>query len=93
MLIRAGYQFALEAYAPTPLVLMLAVRPERFAGLTTPHRIMNDRFLPSHDYRDAFSNNCTRMTLPAGISTLSCDFTIADTGKPDCKARRRFSTM
>lgn len=83
MLIRAGYQFAFEVYAPTPLVLMLTVRPERFVDLTTPHGIMNDRSVPLHDYRDAFDNVCTRMTLPAGLTRLSCDFTIEDSGLPD----------
>lgn len=83
MLIRAGYQFAFEACAPTPVVLMLSARPERFADLRTPHRIGNDRAVPMHDYRDAFDNICTRMTLPAGTTTLSCDFTIEDCGLID----------
>lgn len=83
MLIRAGYQFAFEACIPTPLVLMLSVRPERFGDLATPHRIVSDRSIPSHDYRDAFDNICTRMTLPAGMTRLSCDFTIEDSGLPD----------
>ncbi|AOR76402.1 transglutaminase-like domain-containing protein [Novosphingobium resinovorum] len=86
MLIPAGYQFAFEACAPTPLVLMLSVRPERSGDLAAPHRITNDRCVPSHDYRDAFGNICTRMTLPEGISTISCDFTIADTGRPDLQS-------
>lgn len=85
MLIRAGYHFAFDAAASTSLVLMLSVRPERFADLATPHRITNDRSVPSHDYRDAFGNICTRMTLPAGTSNLCCDFTITDTGLPDAQ--------
>jgi transglutaminase-like putative cysteine protease len=88
MLIRAGYQFAFEAYAPTPLILMLSVRPERLGDLNTAHRITNDRSINSHDYQDAFGNICTRMTLPAGISTLSCDFTISDSGVPDLQSPR-----
>jgi len=37
------------------------------------------------DYRDAFGNICTRLMLPTGMTTLSCDFVIEDSGKPDPK--------
>ncbi len=83
MLIRAGYDIALEAYAPTPLVTMLHVRPSRLPDLRTPHLVVNDRSLASIDYRDAFGNICSRVVLPAGVTTISCDFTIEDTGEID----------
>lgn len=83
MLIRAGYDLMFEAYAPTPLISMLSVRPERWNDLQTAHRLVSDRAMGMEDYRDVFGNICTRMTLPAGRSTIACDFVIADSGTVD----------
>lgn len=83
MLIRAGYDIRFAADAPTPMMAMLSVHPARHADLRTPHRIITDPDVPLHDYTDAFGNVCTRITIPAGGLTLSCDFTIEDDGQPD----------
>lgn len=83
MIIRAGYQLVLETNVPTPMISMLTIRPSRFPDLHTPHRIEMSAELSTHDYRDAFDNICTRMTLPSGTTTLSCDFMIADSGMHD----------
>ncbi|WP_404477503.1 transglutaminase family protein [Novosphingobium sp. BL-52-GroH] len=83
MLIRAGYELVLETSAPTPLISMLSIRPSRFPDLITPHRIETSSSIPAHDYRDAFDNICTRMTLPVGFTMVSCDFAIEDNGLPD----------
>lgn len=83
MLIRAGYELVLETSAPVPLISMLTVRPSRFPDLCSPHRIETSVPIATHEYRDTFDNICTRMDLPSGFTTLSCDFTIADTGLPD----------
>jgi transglutaminase-like putative cysteine protease len=83
MLIQAGYDLGLRAYAPTPVVAMLNIRPDRVADLRTSHFIINDRGLPMDHYHDAFGNFCSRLTLPAGVTTISCDFTIEDDGLPD----------
>lgn len=83
MLIRAGYEIAFQAYAPTPMVTMLNVRPSRLPDLRTPLTIRNDRSVPMHDYRDAFDNICTRVILPAGITRISTDFLIKDSGLAD----------
>lgn len=83
MLIRAGYELVLGASAPTPLVAMLNIRPERVPDLLTPHAILNDRGLDMQHYHDGFGNFCTRLTLPAGLTTLSCDFIVTDSGEPD----------
>jgi transglutaminase-like putative cysteine protease len=83
MFIRAGYDLLFEAYAPTPMVSMLSVRPDRWDDLQTAHRLTNDRAISMEDYRDAFGNICTRMTLPMGYTTVACDFVIEDSGTPD----------
>lgn len=83
MLIRAGYDLAFEAYAPTPMMTMLSVRPSRLADLRTPHQIVNDRGLMLRDERDAYGNISTRFLLQPGITRISCDFVIADSGEVD----------
>jgi transglutaminase-like putative cysteine protease len=83
MLIRAGYDLVLATEAPTPMLSLLSVRPDRIPDLRTPHRIVNDRGLPSEEYRDGFGNICTRVTLPVGQTRISCDFVIEDSGAPD----------
>ncbi len=83
MFIRAGYELSLAAFAPTPLVAMLNIRPERVPDLRTGHVIGNDRGLAMQHYHDVFGNFCTRVTLPAGMTTIRCDFVIEDDGAPD----------
>jgi transglutaminase-like putative cysteine protease len=80
MLIRAGHRLALAANAPTPLVAMLSIRPDRVADLRS-HLIVNDRGLDMAYCHDGFGNLCNRVTLPTGITQIACDFTIADDGQ------------
>ena len=83
MLIRAGYHIRLTPSMPSPMLATLSVHPSRNKDLVTPHRITTDPELPMYDFVDAFGNVCTRLTAPAGGVTLSCDFTIEDSGLPD----------
>jgi transglutaminase-like putative cysteine protease len=83
MFIRAGFDLAFQAYEPTPMISMLSIRPDRTGDLMTPHVVTNDRSIPMENYRDVYGNTCTRMTMPAGITTLSTDFVIQDCGQPD----------
>jgi len=83
MLIRAGYSLAFECNVATPLITMLNVYPSRLPDLRTPHEMSADMATGREEYRDAFGNNCTRLILPPGMTTLSCDFVIEDDGRPD----------
>jgi transglutaminase-like putative cysteine protease len=83
MRIRAGFEIAFECQTPTPLLLMLNVRPERRRDLETPDSIVSDPDAPIRQYRDSFGNVCSRLTAPAGGVTLRSDFVIRDSGRPD----------
>ncbi|MDB5696149.1 MAG: transglutaminase [Sphingomonas bacterium] len=83
MLIRAGYDIHFAADVPTPMLAILSVHPSRHKDLRTPHRITTAPHVPIYDYLDAFGNTCTRVTVPPGGLTLSCDFTIEDSGQLD----------
>jgi len=83
MRIRAGYEITYECPAPTPMLLMLNVRPERLSDLETPDVIRSKPHVPLRQYRDQFGNLCSRILAPAGRFTLSADFVVRDSGRPD----------
>jgi len=83
MRIRAGYEITYDCPAPTPMLLMLNVRPERLSDLETPDLIHTAPHVPLRQYRDQFGNLCSRILAPAGRMTLSADFVVRDSGRPD----------
>ncbi|HEY0271324.1 MAG TPA: transglutaminase family protein [Sphingomonas sp.] len=86
MLIRTGYDICFEAETPVPMLALLSIHPSRHHDMRTPHRIVASPDVPMYDYTDVFGNICTRVTIPPGGLTLSCDFTIEDRGLPDAYA-------
>ena len=83
MLIRAGYDIRLEVAQPTPCVMLLSIHPSRVADLRSPHAMVFTPFTEAWDYADSFGNTVTRIVAPAGSTTISIRFTIADPGVPD----------
>ena len=83
MLIRAGYTLAFNTFGPTPMNLLLNVRPERAADLGTPEVITFDPPVPARQFADPFGNVCTRIVAPGGRIAMSTDFVIRDSGEPD----------
>jgi transglutaminase-like putative cysteine protease len=83
VLIHAGYTLTFECNAATPVIAMLNVHPSRLADLQAPYGMSVGAATDREDYHDAFGNICTRLVLPYGTTTLSCDFVIEDAGKPD----------
>ena len=83
MRIRAGFDIAFECPAPTPMVLMLSIRPEREADLLAPQTLANSRGAPMSHYRDGFGNVCTRVVAPPGEIAFTADFVVQDSGLPD----------
>lgn len=83
MLIRAGYDIGFMAHTPTPMIAMLNVHPSRSHDLRTPHIVGADIDVPMESYHDGYGNICTRLTVPAGGITLTCDFVIEDQGCAD----------
>jgi transglutaminase-like putative cysteine protease len=86
MYIRAGYEITFDCPSPTPMLLELSVHPTRVHDLRTPHALQFSRPVQFSEYQDAYDNTCHRVTLPAGSTTISNSFTIADTGEPDLVA-------
>ncbi|TCZ52749.1 transglutaminase-like domain-containing protein [Roseicella aquatilis] len=83
MQIRAGFEITYDCPQPTPMLLLLSVRPERMPDVIGAHEI---RFAPATGathYRDAFGNTCTRILAPAGRTTMRAEFLVRDPGTPD----------
>jgi len=83
MRIRLGYELVWDLPAPTPMVLMLYVHPERAGDLLTPQRLHTDPPIETTDYTDTFGNRCARLVAPAGTFRVWDDLIIADSGKPE----------
>jgi len=83
MRIRAGYDIAYDLPRPTPMVLMLNVRPERRSDVETYDTIYTEPNLAVHAYVDSFGNRCSRIMAPAGPLRLYADFVVRDSGLPD----------
>jgi transglutaminase-like putative cysteine protease len=83
MHIRTGFTITFDTFGPTPMNLLLNIRPEHRADLVTPEVLTVDPPVPVRQHVDGFGNVCTRLVAPGGRITLSSDFTIADSGLPD----------
>jgi transglutaminase-like putative cysteine protease len=83
MHIRIGYTLAFNTFGPTPMNLLLSVHPERAADLVTPEVITFDPPVPARQFTDPFGNICTRIVAPSDRISMSADFIIRDSGKPD----------
>ncbi|MFZ2982168.1 MAG: transglutaminase family protein, partial [Sphingobium sp.] len=86
MLIRCGYTISFATEMKTAMMALLSVHPSRHQDLRTPQRLMADPDIPLYHYEDSFGNVATRLTIPPGGVTLSCDFVIEDSGEPDVRA-------
>jgi len=83
MLIRLGYEIAIDCPQPTPLVSMLEIHEERQGDIRRRTRVLTSPAVPSSTYRDLFGNVCRRMVAPAGPFRILHDALIADSGRPD----------
>jgi len=83
MLIRAGYDISVRCDRDTPLMALLSIHPSRAADLRTPGVITSNQRSPLCAALDGFGNLRTRTTAAAGVTTLSTDFIVADSGLHD----------
>ena len=81
--IRAGYELSYDCLQPTLMILTLNVHPSRRHDLLTPDNIHLSPAVPITQYHDGFENTCHVIRAPQGKITISTDFLIQDTGRPD----------
>ena len=83
MKIHAGFTLGFECPQPTPMLLVVSIHPSRRVDLLTEQGLTFNQPIDAWNYTDTFGNACTRIVAPAGITTVSTDFEIYDTGQPD----------
>jgi transglutaminase-like putative cysteine protease len=83
MLIRLGYEIAIECPQPTPLVSLLEIHPDRQPDIKRQTRVLTSPSVPSATYQDSFGNICRRFMAPAGTFRILYDAVVEDSGEPD----------
>jgi transglutaminase-like putative cysteine protease len=86
MLIKIGYNIALNFASPTAVIHLLHVHPSRRSHLVEPERFETDPDLPLEEYYDRFGNHRGRIYAPAGSLRLSSEAVIRDSGELDAYA-------
>ena len=71
MLINIGFDITLGVTAPTALLYMLRVHPSRQADLLAPESLQVWPNLQRDEYIDGFGNNCGRLIVPLGVSSVT----------------------
>lgn len=83
MKIRAGFHLGYECVQPTPMLLVLNIHPSRRADLLCEQVLTFDRPIEVWEYIDVFGNACSRIVAPPGLTTISTEFEIYDSGQAD----------
>ncbi|MER8862956.1 transglutaminase family protein [Mesorhizobium sp. M0751] len=83
MLIRLGYEIAIECAAATPIVSLLEIHRDRQADIKRQTRVLTSPSVPTRVYHDLFGNSCRRFTAPAGSFRILYDAVVEDSGEPD----------
>jgi transglutaminase-like putative cysteine protease len=83
MQIKVGYELEFECAQPTSMVFMLNIHYSRASDIVTPDLLKTIPSLPIDMYRDLFGNWCTRILAPAGVTRVTSDALVNDTGLPD----------
>lgn len=83
MQIRLGYDLVYECPQPTPILLTLNLHYTRASDILIPDHIVTQPSLPIRAYRDDFGNWCSRIVAPPGITRISTNALIKDSGLTD----------
>jgi transglutaminase-like putative cysteine protease len=86
MQIRAGFELIYECPQPTPMILILNIHYTRASDVVVPDHLVTAPSLPISMYRDSFGNWCSRLVAPAGVTSISTDALVNDSGLPDIAA-------
>ena len=83
MLIRAGYELIFNVLKPSPMLLLLALHPDREPTVRRPGGMQTEPWVPFEEFSDGFGNRCRRLLAPAGRFRLWDDVIVEDSGLPD----------
>jgi transglutaminase-like putative cysteine protease len=83
MLIRLGYEIAIDCAQPMPLISLLDIHPDRQHDIKRQTKVLTKPHVPGSVYHDAFGNSCRRYVAPEGGLRILYDAVIEDSGQPD----------
>lgn len=83
MLIRLGYELALDLPQDTPVVTALEIHPDRRADIRWESGFVSRPAIATEVYSDAYGNRCRRFVAPAGRFTMRYDAVVEDSGLAD----------
>ncbi|MER9403747.1 transglutaminase family protein [Mesorhizobium caraganae] len=83
MLIRLGYEIAIECTNATPVISLLEIHRDRQADIKRQTRVLTSPSVPSKVYHDLFGNACRRFVAPAGNFRILYDAAVEDSGEAD----------
>ncbi|MBL8577489.1 MAG: transglutaminase family protein [Mesorhizobium sp.] len=83
MLIRLGYEIAIECQQQTPIISLLEIHEERQADIKRQTRVLTSPSVPTTTYTDRYGNACRRFTAPAGTFRILYDAVVEDSGELD----------
>ena len=83
MLIRLGYEIAIECLRPTPLISLLEIHDDRQPDIKRQTRVLTSPSVQDQPYRDLFGNVCRRFVAPAGSFRILYDAVIEASDLPD----------
>jgi transglutaminase-like putative cysteine protease len=83
MLIRVGFEVALDFVKPSPVVLMPYIHPSRASSICRPEQLTVHPDVPVSEYTDVYGNRCVRAVVPAGCVTFRNDALVEDDGRTD----------
>ena len=83
MQIRAGFELIYDCPQLTPMIFNLNVHYTRVSDVVGRDDLMLDPPIPVAGYRDSFGNWCTRIVAPKGITSVSANALVNDSGVPD----------
>ncbi|QJR11956.1 hypothetical protein DSM104443_03039 [Usitatibacter rugosus] len=83
MRIRAGFELVYDCPQPTPMIFNLNVHFSRMSDLIGRNDIVVDPSVPIDAYRDSFGNWCTRIVAPTGLTRVTSEALVRDSGNHD----------
>ncbi|RLP26035.1 transglutaminase family protein [Mesorhizobium sp. YM1C-6-2] len=83
MLIRLGYEIAIECRQRTPVVSLLEIHKDRQPDIKRQTRVLTAPSVPSSVYQDRYGNACRRLVAPEGSFRILYDAVVEDSGEPD----------
>ncbi|MEP6567955.1 MAG: transglutaminase family protein, partial [Mesorhizobium sp.] len=83
MLIRLGYEIAIDCVAATPVVSLLEIHKDRQADIKRQTRVLTSPSVPTKVFHDLHGNTCRRFTAPAGNFRILYDAVVEDSGEAD----------